>query len=279
MLSCEVSSAFFNTLSCVSFPEATGKRGSVRSALQDFVRAMKSKGATHAAPSLSALSSWTDSQAPRCEALSGPVGLRSGALCLELAVRLLVHALIELVRSKTIEGARDDVEHMQADVVATAAGMCFEIYEGEHRDIEYLTTLAGLQRVDGGGVSESKASRTALPALVAAESDSSEVHSEVMSCVDSSGTRLSDDVVYRATLSSVAVSGHMPSPSQITWVAAKSTPQEVTSFVSRAAAFPKLRFAMIGVNKLAVPAREELMRAILNTHGRRARLILVLTDG
>ena len=53
---------------------------------------------------------------------------------------------------------------------------------------------------------------------------------------------------------------------------------ELKSFVLRAAAFPKLRFAIVGVNKLSLPAREGVERAILSRRGRRAHLALVFTD-
>lgn len=104
------------------------------------------------------------------------------------------------------------------------------------------------------------------------------LQSTIISCITPSGARMTDDEVYRIVMQHVADTGVMPAPSQITWVAASTTPLEVTAFVMRAAAFPALRFAIVGVNKLAVPARESLMRAILSRRGRRARLALVFTE-
>lgn len=131
------------------------------------------------------------------------------------------------------------------------------------------------------------------------------LQSTIVSCLTPSGARMTDDEVYRIVMQHVADAGIMPAPSQvrrhpdpllgrlrtiydrrpasspphqITWAAASTTPLEVVAFVMRAAAFPALRFAIVGVNKLAVPARESLMRAILSRRGRRARLALVFTE-
>jgi adenylylsulfate kinase-like enzyme len=73
----------------------------------------------------------------------------------------------------------------------------------------------------------------------------------------------------------------MPAPPQIMWAEPSTLPSEVTAFVLRSAAFPKLRFAIVAVNKLGVPAREALVQAILSRRGQRAQLALVMqhTDG
>jgi hypothetical protein len=70
----------------------------------------------------------------------------------------------------------------------------------------------------------------------------------------------------------------MPAPPQIMWAAPSTHPSAITAFVMRAALFPKMRFAVIAVNRLGVPAREALMRAILTRRGRRADLALVFTE-
>jgi hypothetical protein len=104
------------------------------------------------------------------------------------------------------------------------------------------------------------------------------IQSTVISCVSPSGVRLTDDEVYRSVMMHVCAKGSMPAPPQIMWAAPSTQPSEITAFVMRAAAFPKMRFAIIAVNRLGVPAREALMRAILTRRGRRAALALVFTE-
>lgn len=194
----------------------------------------------------------------------------SGASRLELAIRLLVEVLIGLAATDSINGPVE-----AAHIHAALDKFDEEVFPGERNEIDRLLKLidpTGQARSGGGGVSESKSA----PATLEPEM---EAKAEVMSCVDASGQRLSDELVHRAVLANVAESGCMPAPGQIAWVDGRTPPRDVTSFVLRAAAFSELRFAIVGVNKLTVPAREELMRAVLSPQGRRAQLLLVLTDG
>lgn len=70
---------------------------------------------------------------------------------------------------------------------------------------------------------------------------------------------------------------------ELTWgscshLLAYVTLSKLQSFVRRAGAFPSLRFAIVGVDALSVPAREALARAIVTPLGRRADIALVFRE-
>ena len=241
-----------------SFPEAMGRRDALSKSLRSFLMLIKSSKGTKAGSSA-------------VETVTA-----SGSALLQLAVRVLARSVIDLAAEKIIDG--DEEARFVTTAQKEALSPDTELYPGESSDIARLIDLVdptGCRYGVGGGVSESKSD--GHPESVAELDD--DIRSEVMSCVDASGQRLSDELVYRAVLCHVVGStGAMPCPAQISWVDSQTSSQDVIAFVQRASAFPSLRFAMVGVNNLRVSAREELMRAVLCRRGRLAQLALVLTD-
>jgi hypothetical protein len=127
----------------------------------------------------------------------------------------------------------------------------------------------------GGGVSESKGGEPTSG--VVDESALRELQSVIINCTD-----FSEEETYRTVLSYVSEGGELkgcfPSLCQILWLSSLTPSSSICRFVQRAAAFPTLRFSLVGVNLLTVPAREQLLRAILRPSGRRAQLSLVFTE-
>ena len=203
---------------------------------------------------------------------TSPSVAHSKAAALGITVSLVFNVALELARLNLIDAA-DELRCILS--AQEHSELQDAIYPNELSDIDSFIQLVNPTNSGhrGGGVSESKSDGAVPRRAATAEM---EPQSEIMSCVDSKGQSLSDDLVYRAVLSNISSTGVMPCPAQVIWVSSKSLPQDVAAFVLRAASFPKLRFAMIGVNKLTVPAREDLMRSILSH--RQAQLLLVFTD-
>lgn len=99
-----------------------------------------------------------------------------------------------------------------------------------------------------------------------------EIQSAVANCEG-----LSDDEIYRFAVSYLATGngGRMPSPVQLMVASGSSTSADIEAFILRGGAFPGLCFAVVGVDALTVPVRETLLRALLTSLGRRARVALI----
>lgn len=143
----------------------------------------------------------------------------------------------------------------------------------EVAELQRLEALEVAATAEAGGAPPPVAPGGPL-ASVADDSWARELQASVLNCEG-----LPDAEVYRATLEHLAsTGGSLPSLPQVAWVTPATSAAAVDALVRRAAAFHELPFALIGVNRLTVPAREELMRALARPSGRRANLALVFCD-